>query len=71
MTWEPIETAPKDGRWFLAIKDQTDISPDLFNWWFAAVMYYDRDKGVFVVAHNKATDFVPQFWQHLPKPPKR
>ncbi len=62
-TWEDIETAPKDGSWFLAVNTLND-----WGRWTAAVIKYSDNQ--FVVAHNDVADFTPKFWRRLPRPPK-
>lgn len=60
--WQPIETAPKDGRWILTWT--TDIShafsPYLVVRWKGNEWCYEAGKDFFAPTH----------WTPLPEPPK-
>lgn len=74
MKWEPIETAPKDGTWILAVKGR----------YVPAVAKWDPERGSFEFtepdgfaeeehyrAYVEQTDpWEPTHWMPLPEPPK-
>jgi hypothetical protein len=64
MTWQPIETAPKDGRVIVAIRKGTDRRGYTFVYWFddAWAGYTVRDE--IILAKSQPTDWLP-----LPPPP--
>jgi hypothetical protein len=69
MSWEPIETAPKDGTWILAFCPAS--SSDELQW--AVTRFCDGmweidasdDRGSFSTTNR------PSHWQPLPEPPLR
>ena len=64
--WQPIETAPKDGTAFLAVKTYDYMSPAM------VVMHYskfDLDQEVLLVSWDHDDGFEPSHWMPLPDPP--
>lgn len=73
MAWQPIETAPKDGRGVLMI-DMTAVSPEASTayyyegkWWLLAEDDRPREDGDW--AYNCPWYESPTHWQPLPPPP--
>jgi len=69
--WQPIETAPKDGRDFLAV-DSWEDDGEIINLWLVGYFhkganrfhYGSADEDHFVVDHT------PTHWMPLPEPPQ-
>jgi hypothetical protein len=61
--WQPIETAPKDGRIFLA------YDPEIAGAWAppSPIAFCRWDAGVWV--DDAYTEFNPTHWMLLPEPP--
>ena len=61
--WQPLETAPKDGRTFLAYGCWPDhpTVPDL------AFVYWDEDSNSWAF---DGEEMLITHWMHLPEPPK-
>lgn len=60
--WQPIETAPKDGKPFLSLnQEQGDLMA--VTWWSSAYRYFRATGGQ---SHYQFTHWMP-----LPKPPGR
>lgn len=62
MEWQPIETAPKDGRLILIAKE------DATNWHNVFVAYWD-DETVEFKFHREGYVRNPTHWMPLPPPP--
>ena len=67
--WQPIETAPRDGRWFLVICD--DIFLPVFGRYEQALKDTGTCLGIhFVIeAHGTQNTASPTHWMPLPAPP--
>jgi hypothetical protein len=76
MNWKPIETAPRDGTWFLAFWPQYRIGP----WEYRSLVMqtewvFDADDNSwgFESGENYADEFdgdAPTHWMPLPNPPE-
>lgn len=75
--WQPIETAPKDGRWLLCAERQDDVGQ---SWPYVSVARWDADYpcvedsdewayGEWVASPNEAV-IDPTHWMPLPEPPR-
>ena len=66
-TWQPIETAPKDGQWLILY---TLIGGVQCGYWGGT--YFGRDPDWIQYAHRgdlEPIDGVPTHWMPLPEPP--
>ena len=61
MTWQPIETAPKDGSPFIGLWTSFWQSYEIRTWWNDG-----RWESPFETEEN---DSFPIFWMPLPEPP--
>jgi hypothetical protein len=67
MTWQPIETAPKDGTHFLGARMYFGAPP-----WTIVVMHHsvhDLENGKLLVSWDHDDEFRPTHWMPLPDPP--
>lgn len=67
MDWQPIDTAPKDGRWIIAYGDiaLTDCPVGVVRWSKTYLLWdaeNDPDQGPWQTT--------PTHWMPLPEPPK-
>lgn len=71
MTWQPIETAPKDGTRILAydIKDAEDTQPQIALW-----LAHAEEPGWYISLDHQAMNGdlwnPPTHWMPLPEPPQ-
>lgn len=64
--WQPIETCPKDGKYYLLYrKGEVRQARWKGNMWGGNGWYYDFPENV----ANGFTENMPTHWQNLPKPP--
>ena len=62
--WQPIETAPKDGRWVLV------FIPEAYNWHYGerhCAKWVSRESGWSMPGIGGLS---PTHWMPLPEPPK-
>ena len=75
MEWQPIETAPKDGRCLLLIECKYETEPFIGSWserrgkWFASTTHYDTDGNACVI--DKVYSDGVSHWMPLPPPPEQ
>lgn len=64
--WRPIETAPKDGTWFLGwrLSKCEEYRVDVWAW-----NGFDRENMFVDAADSICVDRQPTHWMPLPKPP--
>lgn len=67
--WQPIETAPRDGTWFLGWKEGRDIEDTVDVWQWDASVETDTGYGFWVNAADSNLDEHPTHWRPLPAPP--
>ena len=67
--WQPIETAPKDGTWFLGWVDRADVEDQYDVWRWDAEIETESGYGFWVNAADSNLDEFPTHWQPLPTPP--
>jgi hypothetical protein len=69
MEWQPIETAPKDGTWFLGWRSRKEPQDQIEAWKWNED--FELEYSGWMNAHDDA-DFYesPEFWMPLPNPPK-
>jgi hypothetical protein len=60
LTWQPIDSAPKDGSFFLG-SSQHHMLP--------FVAYYDDEQEVYISYEIHKTEMCPEFWMPLPEKP--
>ncbi|WEV89227.1 DUF551 family protein [Planktothrix phage Pra-JY27] len=69
--WQPIETAPRDGRRLLAYGPTPSLSADycIVRWasGFSAMHYAATGPGWYGEGHDRRLH--PTHWTHLPEPP--
>lgn len=73
MKWEPIETAPKDGSWFLAFYPKIDARCFQDQWKVAHWVkdwFHEGYPGVMDAAEHEEFD-QPTYWMPLPPEPWR
>ena len=70
MDWQPIETAPKDGTWFLGWRNgyYEQDRVQVFRWHEATL---PQDSGWMNAPdnHEHGFDYEPTHWMPLPEPP--
>jgi hypothetical protein len=65
VTWQPIETAPKDGTRILVCRDESDTYPVVVEW-----VNWNNTGGKWWDNQSPAYDLDAfKFWCPLPKPP--
>lgn len=65
MTWQPIESAPKDGRWIMTWNEFAIVP---------AVLRWSADIGDWTEVNSdddKAWDGTPTHWAPIPAPPQQ
>lgn len=67
--WRPIETAPKDGTWFLAYESDSECAAHY------ACKFYGEDDYLGIMWSSACGQYVtsrpePEFWQPLPPAPE-
>ncbi len=67
--WQPIETAPKDGTWFLGYRPVTSIEDTIDVWHWDPRAETDGAPGFWVNAADSNLDNFPTHWRPLPSPP--
>ncbi len=72
MEWKPIESAPRDGRWFLgAVKSRYDVLGES-EWWMGTVRFdLPDDTGPELMRPDgyEVTEVYLTHWMPLPEPP--
>lgn len=67
VAWRPIETAPKDGSWFIGFRPSRYAQDAVDSWSWKA---FGIEENVFVDARDSVwEDFQPTHWMPLPPPP--
>lgn len=64
--WQPIDTAPKDGRWFCAC-DSSNAHAYRARW--NGREYESEDEHISMKLRNWWTGRPPEMWTYLPDPP--
>jgi hypothetical protein len=63
--WQPIETAPKDGTWFLGYRPDLEVQETIDVWHWDASADTDGAPGFWVNAADSNLDEYPTHWQPL------
>jgi hypothetical protein len=63
--WQPIETAPKDGTWFLGYRPSPSVQDSIEVWHWDATADTDGAPGFWVNAADSNLDAYPALWRPL------
>lgn len=69
MTWQPIETAPKDGRRLLVMWPYWHGNAPGIAWYCGGSGGWDSDRCLTPIHENVAPERDPTHWMPLPEPP--
>lgn len=69
LAWQPIETAPRDGTWFLGYSYRRDVQDTIEVWHWDADSDRDGGGGFWINAYDSNIDEYPTHWTPLPAPP--
>lgn len=70
MTWQPIDTAPRDGTQVLATIPVYDNARHMIGWQFD-IICFDREHGEILLDAYRGWDWDDYtHWMPLPEPPK-
>jgi hypothetical protein len=69
MVWQPIETASRDGTWFLGYDGGSAIQDTIQVWHWDADIETETGRGFWVNAAESNIDEYPTHWAPLPAPP--
>lgn len=68
MEWQPIETAPRDGTWFLGFMERQTLEDTIRVW--AWMPWKGCDTPMFYDAADTIEDEQPTHWMPLPPAPE-
>ena len=70
-TWQPIDTAPKDGTWIIVCYNDSPCGvPDLDSWFPGMkIVRWEYDAWMFCSEYSIGED--PTHWMPLPNPPAK